>query len=73
MTPRNNSLVYFDFDSLPSGYDKSLYPFKKFHAYIYLGEIPNSPGNCVVLDPTTNEVFTKFYITYFKEYMKGSV
>lgn len=69
--PRNNSLVYFDYESLPKGYDKKLYPFKKNHVYIFLGEIPNLPGYCTVIDSTTNEIYVN-YTVYFKEYVKGA-
>ena len=72
MIPRNTSIVYFDFDSLPEGYDAKLYPFKKNQAYVFLGEIPNSPGKCVVIDETTNEVYSNYYISYFKEFTKGA-
>jgi len=72
-TPRNNSLVYFDFDSLPEGYDPKIYPFRKNQSYVYLGEIPNAPGYCTVVDTTTSEVHAKYYIIYFKEFVKGAV
>jgi len=71
--PRNNSLVYFDFDSLPEGYDEKLYPYKKNHAYLFLGEISNKPSNCTLIDATTNEIIISNYITYFKEYVKGAI
>jgi len=69
--PRNNSLVYFDFESLPSGYDTTLYPFKKDYNYIFLGEIPNMPGYCIIVDPITNDFYSKYDINLFKEYLKG--
>jgi len=72
-TPRNNSLVYFDFDALPIGFDSSLYPFKRNHAYVFLGEIPNISENCTVIDATTGEIHTRYYTVYFKEYTKGEI
>jgi len=39
--------VRFDFSSLPKEYHKK-YPFRKDEAIVFLGEIPNMPGHCVV-------------------------
>ena len=47
--PRQYSLVYFDHDSFPSTFDTSSYPFMRKTAYLFLGEIPNMPGHCVVV------------------------
>lgn len=45
-TPRNFSLVKF---VLAEGYEKE-YPFKVGRWYLFMGEIPNMPGHCVVMD-----------------------
>ena len=47
--PRQYALVRFDYDSLPKEYHKG-YPFEKKTRYIYLGEIPNFGGHCIVMD-----------------------
>ena len=47
--PRQYSLVRFNFDALPEEYRDS-YPFSSEHRYIYLGEIPNMGGHCIVMD-----------------------
>ena len=47
--PRQYALVRFDYDSLPEDYFES-YPFKERARYIYLGEMPNFAGHCIVMD-----------------------
>ena len=47
--PRQYSLVYFDHDGFPPEFDTSSYPFRRDVSYIFLGEIPNMPGHCVVV------------------------
>lgn len=47
MTPRPLSLVRFDFDSLDKQYHHH-FPFTPTDTFIFLGEIPNMPGHCVV-------------------------
>lgn len=72
MNPRNLSLVYFDFESIPKTY-KNEYPFIKDHPYIFLGEIPNMPGHCVVLDYTNNEIYSGYHTDNFVEYNENEV
>jgi hypothetical protein len=51
--PRQYALVKFDFDSFPEAYRATAlrdYPFKEKIRYIYLGEIPNFQGHCIVMD-----------------------
>ena len=45
--PRKLSLVKFDFDSIDKKYHEQ-YPFLPSSHYIFLGEIPNMPGHCVI-------------------------
>jgi hypothetical protein len=50
-TPRQYSLVKFDFDAYSEEYQKEFQnTFKLYHRYIFLGEIPNMPGHCIVAD-----------------------
>ena len=47
--PRKLSLVKFDYDSLPEKYHKyytSVFP--KESSFIFLGEVTNCPGHCVL-------------------------
>lgn len=46
--PRQYALVRFAFEQLPEG--EWGYPFSKDHRYIFLGEIPNMGGHCIVMD-----------------------
>lgn len=59
--PRNLSLVKFDYDNVPKE-DHHYYPFIKDMSYLFLGEIPNMPGHCVLIGK--NE---KHYIGYHIE------
>ena len=45
--PRKLSLVKFDFDTIDIKYH-SQYPFSRHEHYIFLGEIPNMNGHCVI-------------------------
>lgn len=54
--PRKLSLVKFDFTDLPEQYHR-LYPFLKGHTYVFLGEIPNMPGHCVIAGHAGNVYF----------------
>lgn len=49
--PRQYSFVKFDYTTLPEFYRDS-YPFGEWTRYIWLGEIPNMPGHCIVMDET---------------------
>jgi uncharacterized protein with WD repeat len=48
-TPRQYSLVKFDFSTLPDEYANQ-YPFKPNKRYIFFGEMPNMEGHCIVMD-----------------------
>jgi hypothetical protein len=39
----------------------------KKRSYIYLGEIPNMPGHCVVLDLKTGRMFAGYHTDNFVE------
>ena len=43
-----NTLVRFDFDALPAEYH-SRYPFTRDDRLLYLGEVRQMPGHCVVV------------------------
>lgn len=57
--PRYLSIVRFDFDGFPKDFDTSVYPFDKDERFIFLGEIPNMPGHCVVLRMVTGPGLVK--------------
>jgi hypothetical protein len=66
MIPRQYALVKFDFDSLPKEYHNS-YPFTTNDIYIFLGEIPNMLGHCVVCDYKTGKIFGGYHTDNFIE------
>lgn len=47
--PRPYSLVRFDFDAFDSAHLVH-YPFMKDRVYVFLGEIAQMPGHCVLAD-----------------------
>ncbi len=68
--PRQNSLVRFELGDIdPSWLDR--YPFDEDGQYVFLGEIPNMPGHCVVADPKTGKVHSGFHIEKFVEVSEG--
>jgi len=60
------SLVRFDFDSLPSRYRKQ-YPFRRGAMYVFLGEIRNMAGHCVVADARTGRLYSGYHTENFVE------
>ena len=65
-TPRQYSLVRFELGDLdPSWWDK--YPFEPDGRYIFLGEIPNMPGHCVVADHITGRMHSGYHVENFVE------
>ena len=54
--PRKLSLVKFDFDSLDVKFH-SQYPFSRHEHCIFLGEIPNMDGHCVIGTKSGNITF----------------
>ena len=47
--PRKLSLVKFDYNKMPKKYHKDyLKTFEKDKHYLFIGEIPNMPGHCVI-------------------------
>ena len=65
-TPRQYSLVKFDFDSMPTEWHDK-YPFEPGQAYIYFGEFPNMPGHCVVAHHGTGRIFSGYHTENFVE------
>ena len=64
--PRKLSLVRFDAASLPRGFCGK-YPFRASRAYVFLGEIPNMPGHCVVADTQSGRIFSGYHTEQFIE------
>ena len=65
--PRINSLVKFDDDYIKllsdSGYDIE----NKDDMFVYMGEIPNMSGHCVVMDITISKLIISHHTDSFRE------
>ena len=63
--PRKLSLVRFRFDELHEFRDE--YPFTADGVYVFLGEIPNMRGHCVVADHRTGKLYSGYHTENFVE------
>jgi diadenosine tetraphosphate (Ap4A) HIT family hydrolase len=71
--PRKLSLVGFVSKGFDPEYIKSL-PFKEHRVYIFLGEIPNMPGHCVVVEHKNHhQIFSGYHTDNFVELTEGEV
>ena len=61
-SPREFSLV-----TLARAANGKRYPFAKDMPLVYLGEIPNMPGHCVVAGSKTGRVYSGYHIETFVE------
>ncbi len=59
------SLVKFDFALMPIDFHKK-YPFTENDRFVYLGDILQMPGHCVVVRLKDNHVFTCYHTDEFK-------
>lgn len=59
-TPRQYSLVKYVFD-----YKE--HPFEKNKPYVFLGEIPQMPGHCIVADYKTGQLYCGYHTENFEE------
>lgn len=64
--PRNLALVKFNFDALPK---ESHSDYRKFKGclLLFLGEIPNMPGHCVVMDVDSSKIHSGSHTENFVE------
>jgi hypothetical protein len=74
-TPRRLALVKFVPTVLPAirGGKKQRYPFKKGEAYVFLGEIPNMPGHCVVAERVGGRIYAGYHTENFTELSNDEV
>ncbi len=66
------SLVRFDFDSIGRKY-RARYPFKEGRSYVFIGEIVNMPGHCVVADHKTGKIYSGYHTENFVELSEDEV
>lgn len=65
--PRHLSLVYFSAKCYPEQYWNQYPELEEGKLYLYLGEIPNMPGHCVVVEPNTNKFHVGYHTVLFTE------
>jgi hypothetical protein len=49
------------------------YPFAKDLPLVYLGEIPNMPGHCIVAGSKTGRIYSGYHIEAFVELSRDEV
>lgn len=64
--PRKLSLVKFEPSPTPVSFHRK-YPFRRGVAYIFLGEISNMPGHCVVVNRKTGKIYSGYHTENFVE------
>ena len=64
--PRVNSLVRFDSSDVPPEY-RSSYPFADTDKFIYLGDIVQMPGHCILIRFSDGKVFSAYHTENFVE------
>jgi hypothetical protein len=64
--PRKLSLVKFKASSMRRGF-RNKYPFRIDATYIFIGEIPNMPGHCVLADHQTGKLYSGYHTDNFVE------
>ena len=64
--PRKLSLVRFAADGVSAAAMRKL-PFRRDRAYVFLGEIPNMRGHCVVAEQDSGRVYAGYHTDQFVE------
>jgi hypothetical protein len=64
--PRDRSLVRLVPESAALAGRKGC-PFRATRTYVFLGEIPNMPGHCIVADIKTGRLFSGYHTEQFRE------
>jgi hypothetical protein len=62
--PGRLSLVRFDAEAVPKGFRRK-YPLRAGRAYVFLGEIPNMPGHCVVAEQDSGRIYAGDHAAHF--------
>jgi hypothetical protein len=66
------SLVRFNYDAIPAEYHEK-YPFESTGVYVFLGELVNMPGHCVVADHKTGRIYSGYHSEGFVELAEDEV
>ena len=62
--PRKLSLVRFAGDAVSA---MRKLPFRRDRAYVFLGEIPNMHGHCVVAEQDSGRIYAGYHTDHFRE------
>jgi hypothetical protein len=60
---KKNTLCRFDFGTMPIEFHRK-FPFTEKDTFVYLGDIVQMPGHCIVVD---NQIFTCYHTDEFVE------
>lgn len=72
--PRQYSLIRFTKDTINfEGFDMSSLSYHKDNKLVYLGEIPNIPEHCIILDITLNKHIIGIHIDNIEEIPEDDV
>lgn len=69
--PRKLSLVRFHPRSSVGGATK--HPFEPARTYVFIGELANMPGHCVVADSLSGQLFSGYHTELFVELASDEV
>jgi len=69
---KNNTLVRFDVASINPKYQHE-YPFSESDRFVYMGDIVQMPGHCVVVRLGDGKVFTCYHTDDFIELVDKEV
>ena len=66
------SLVKFNFESLnPAAFKEEdcgrHYPFSIYDKFVYLGDVVQMPGHCIVVNTTTGQIYCGYHTDNFVE------
>ena len=70
--PRKLSLVKFAPENMTPEM-KAKYPFKEGQVYIFIGEVVNMPGHCVIAEHPSGTIFSGYHTENFIELDKDEV
>lgn len=70
--PRKLSIVKFVTKGFDTDYIRSL-PFKESYVYVFLGEIPNMRGRCIVMNYKSGCIFSGYHTNSFVELTRDEV
>ncbi len=66
------TLVKFDYKALLLKYHK-FYPFKENEHFVFLGEIVQMPGHCIVISMSDGKIYTGYHTENFIECTEDEV